>query len=247
MDFMDRGIRQPQQVNNNGAVAPQAPNQNNHPGKKPGRFSKMKNHKLLNFTYVALLFSVTVLIVGVVSSIFLFDGNRDKESRLVDRSKYQAVFLSGGQVYFGKVGDLNNKYLSLTNIYYLTPTQAVQSGNNNATQNNNFTIKRLGCELHRPQDVMVINREQIIFWENLKEDSNENTVPGAIKKLNEQKQDCQQNQSNNGNNNNTNTSNNNATDNAAGNNNTTNNNAPTTPSAPANTEPGADTDTNTGN
>lgn len=247
MDFMDRGIRQPQQVNNNGGVAPQAQNQSNHSGKKPGRFSKMKNHKMLNVTYVALLFSVTVLIVGVVSSIFLFDGTRDKESRLVDKSKYQAVFLNGGQVYFGKVADLNNKYLSLTNIYYLTPTQAVQSGNNNTTQNNNFTIKRLGCELHRPQDVMVINREQIIFWENLKEDSNENTVPGAIKKLSEQKQDCEQNQSNSSNN--TNNANGNASNsNNAASNNTNNNNAATnTPSTPASTEPAAGTDTNTGN
>jgi hypothetical protein len=145
----------------------------------------------LNITYVTLLFSITILLVGVVLSIFLFDGNTDKEHKYVDEDKYQAVFLNGGQVYFGKIVDLNNGYMSLAEIYYLTPNQAVQSDDKSAAQNN-FTIKKLGCELHRPQDVMIINHDQIIFWENLKEDDSQNTVPGAIKKLSEQEQNCEQ-------------------------------------------------------
>lgn len=191
MDFTDQGPRRPQQTNNGGSLESQ-PAQSSGSGKKTGRFHRIKNHKLLNFTYVTLLFSITILLVGVAVSIFLFDGNRNKEDQFVDTSKYQAVFLNGGQVYFGKVADVNDKYMSLANIYYLTPNQAVQSDNKNAPQQNNFTIKKLGCELHRPQDVMVINHDQIIFWENLKDDDSQNTVPGAIKKLAEQEQNCEQ-------------------------------------------------------
>ncbi|HEX5797654.1 MAG TPA: hypothetical protein VFX86_04675 [Candidatus Saccharimonadales bacterium] len=195
MDFTDRTMRQPQQTNS-GGPAPAGP------GKKPGRFHKIKNHKLLNITYVTLLFSITILIVGVVLLLFLFDGNRNKQEQFVDTGKYQAVFLNGGQVYFGKIGKLNSEYMALSDIYYLTPNQAVQSDGSSGSSNN-FTIRKLGCELHRPQDVMLINNDQIIFWENLKDDDSQNTVPGAIKKLAEQPQDCnQQGQSNSQNNNN---------------------------------------------
>src|SRR5438128_2608676 len=41
------------------------------------------------------------------------------ESKLVNAGKYQAVFLSNGQVYFGKIAEMNQVDLTLTNIYYL--------------------------------------------------------------------------------------------------------------------------------
>ncbi|HEX5456351.1 MAG TPA: hypothetical protein VFW77_03205 [Candidatus Saccharimonadales bacterium] len=186
MDFTDRNMRSPQQTNNANLNAP-VPGPGS--GKKAGRFHRIKEHRLLNITYLTLLFSITVLIVGVVILLALFNGNRDKESQFVDTSKYQAVFLNGGQVYFGKVTNLNHEYLTLTDIYYLTPNQAVQTGKN-TTSSNNFTIRKLGCELHRPQDGMIIDHSQIVFWENLKDDSSENTVPGAIKKLSSQPQNC---------------------------------------------------------
>lgn len=223
MDFTDRGFRQPQQQTNSNNLETPAP-QGSGPSKKPGRFHRIKNHKLLNFTYLTLLFSVTVLIAGVALSLFLFDGNRNKEDQFVDTSKYQAVFLNGGQVYFGKVTNLNKDYMTLADIYYLTPNQAVQSDSKNSTANN-FTIRKLGCELHRPQDAMVIDHGQIVFWENLKDDSSENTVPGAIKKLASQPQNCdQQSSQSNNSSSTTNTNSSNSSSNSS--------NSSTTPSKP---------------
>lgn len=218
MDFTDRSMRQPQPAHNNsGASSPAQPSQ----PKKPSRFQRIKNHKLLNITYVTLLFSITVLIVGVAYSIYIFDGNRNKEEQFIDTGKYQAVFLNGGQVYFGKVAEANSSYVTLADIYYLTPNQAVQSDNKNNAASNNFTIRKLGCELHRPQDVMVINHDQIIFWENLKDDSSENTVPGAIKKLSQQPQNCEQQTQSNGSSSN-NAANSNNTSNGSGTNSSNN-------------------------
>src|ERR1700694_3259032 len=37
----------------------------------------------------------------------------------VETNHYQAVFLTNSQVYFGKLTSSNEKYLTLTNIYYL--------------------------------------------------------------------------------------------------------------------------------
>src|SRR6201985_2895939 len=47
-------------------------------------------------------------------------------SQAVKDKQYQAVFLTNGQVYFGKFGNVNSSYVKLTNIYYLQVQQAVQ-------------------------------------------------------------------------------------------------------------------------
>lgn len=210
MDFTDRGLRQPQPTNSSNS-SEQTPAQPPASGKKLGKLRKLKDHRLLNITYVTLLFSITVLLVGITVLIFLFDGN-NKQDKLVDTGKYQAVFLNGGQVYFGKVTDVNDKFISLADIYYLQVNQSVQPDSKQAS--NNFTLTKLGCELHRPQDVMVINQSQVIFWENLKDDNSQNTVPGGIKKLKETPQNCetqsQNNSSSNGSSNNSAKSSNNS-------------------------------------
>ena len=206
MDLTNQGVNQPQQASNPNNARPVAAH-GGHQDKKPSKFKRIRDHKALKVVYISLLFSITVLIVGVVSSLFLFDGDRNKESRFVDTGKYQAVFLNGGQVYFGKINDLNDSYIALSNIYYLQVNQSVQPDDKSSA--NNFTLAKLGCELHRPQDTMIIKQDQVIFWENLKDDDSQNTVPGGIKKLAEtdQGKNCQQAAQPANNNSNTNTTN----------------------------------------
>lgn len=93
----------------------------------------------------------------------------------IDGSKYQAVFFTNGQVYFGKLHTMNNDYMRLTDIFYLqrkasdtTDDKNLQKGSNESDLNNVELVK-LGQELHGPQDEMVINKDQILFYENLKE------------------------------------------------------------------------------
>ena len=87
---------------------------------------------------------------------------------------YQAVFLSNNQVYFGKLHDKDDKYPVLTDIYYLRVTQPLQP----SQPNPNINLIKLGDELHGPADKMEINRDQILFIEDLKPDSQ---VVAAIK------------------------------------------------------------------
>lgn len=134
--------------------------------------------KGLRLAQIALLFSATILVVAVVWYLAL-GGSSKAEQSYVDNSKYQAVFLNGGQVYFGKIGELNNRFLSMSNIYYLRVNQQVQPNQSTNAANNDVSLVKLGCELHGPQDSMVINREQVIFWENLKDDGQ---VAQAVKK-----------------------------------------------------------------
>ena len=118
--------------------------------------------KWIRVIFVVLLFSLTVLAIGIA---ILFYSGRVREAHLVDTTKEQAVFLTNGQVYFGKIKDINTQYLDLQNIFYLN-SQSSQGSNSNSTPTS-FSLVKLGCELHGPLDQMVINRQQVSFWENL--------------------------------------------------------------------------------
>lgn len=136
----------------------------------------------LRIVWIVLLFSATILAVAMV--ILLYIGG-DKEEKLVDKAKFQAVFLTNGQVYFGNVTAVNDKYVDLKNIYYLSVNQPVQpeQQSEEGEDQSSVSLVKLGCELHGPVDQMVINREQVTFWENLKTDGQ---VSKAIDKWVEQ-------------------------------------------------------------
>ncbi len=124
----------------------------------------------LRVANVVLLFSITIL---ALSLVMLFRSSNPNEAKYIADDKYQAVFLNNGQVYFGKVTNMNSKYFNLHNVFYLN-SQNQSSGSTSTdtskTSSNNFTLVKLGCELHGPYDQMVINRDQVTFWENLKDD-----------------------------------------------------------------------------
>lgn len=124
-----------------------------------------------------------VVILLVALAVFIgFSGNNG-EDKYVDSSKLQAIFLNTGQVYFGNIKTLNNKYFVVTNIYYLQQTNNNNSGNGSSNAGNNVTLVKLGCELHEPYDQMVINSDQVTFWENLQDNGQ---VAKAVKTFQQQ-------------------------------------------------------------
>ncbi len=93
----------------------------------------------------------------------------------VNGKEFQAVFLTNGQVYFGKVSKVDSSYVKLTNIYYLQVTAAANGSQTvqpkaSDTANQQVSLAKLGGELHGPEDTMFISRQQVLFWENLKSD-----------------------------------------------------------------------------
>ena len=88
-----------------------------------------------------------------------------------ETNAYQAVFLSNGQVYFGKLSRERSQYPVLRDIYYLQVTQPPQLIQPDETSPANINIVKLGQELHGPEDEMRINRDTILFIEDLKPDS----------------------------------------------------------------------------
>lgn len=77
---------------------------------------------------------------------------------------YQAVVLTNGQVYFGKLDKLGAQYPSLNDVFYIHTQQ-----NPETKQITNSLVKR-GREMHGP-DRMIINAQHILFIEPVRPDS----------------------------------------------------------------------------
>lgn len=118
-------------------------------------------------------FWVVLLVIIVVIALAWWQGDLfsfDKEE-LSDRGGYQAVFLTNNQVYFGKLSDEDEEYPVLREIYYLRVTTQLQPLAENVPSQPAINLVKLGNELHGPQDEMRINKEHILFVEDLKPDS----------------------------------------------------------------------------
>jgi hypothetical protein len=133
--------------------------------KRGGVFAKLVRVEV----FVVLFFSALLL---AALSVWLASSNTiGGQSKEVNSANYQAVFLNIGQVYFGKIASLNDKYMVLNDVFYVNCNTGT-SGNSTCQQNGNntYTLYKLGVnELHAPQDKMVINQSQVAYWENLKD------------------------------------------------------------------------------
>jgi hypothetical protein len=152
---------------------------------------------------------LALLAVGVVASLVLSFGTKSQISKLnetssettssskeevgfkaLDKDKYQAIFLKGsggesgnGQVYFGKVTEVNSAEVELKDIYYLRNGSVDSSSED-------ISLAKLGCELHGPEDHMSISRDDISFWENLKDDGQVVKAIEEFKRANPRGQSC---------------------------------------------------------
>ena len=134
-------------------------------GLEPKPKSKKISLKLIAISVSGIL--VVAIIVLAVLSFY-----RSTTGSAIDTNKYQAVFLNSGAVYFGKLQIMNSNYMKLTDVYYLQ-TQAADAKNPQPAASNsstNLQLVKLGSELQGPEDEMVINKDQVTFFENLKSD-----------------------------------------------------------------------------
>jgi hypothetical protein len=81
-------------------------------------------------------------------------------AEVIDRDLYQAVFLTNGSTYFGKLQQQGDAWFVLTDVFYLSASEG------SAPQ----LIKR-GSEPQGPREPMIIPQAQVLFIENLRDDS----------------------------------------------------------------------------
>lgn len=147
----------------------------------------IKEEKALKRWILPIVVSIVVIVLAAIG--WFVWSQSQKTDVAIDSSKYQAVFFTNGQVYFGKLATVNGDYMKLTDIYYLQ-TQATDGASDQknpqqtATNQNNVQLVKLGDEVHGPEDAMVISKQQMLFYENLKTDGK---VAQSIKKHQEAK------------------------------------------------------------
>ena len=124
--------------------------------KAPVRTSKRNNKKNI--------LGVLLAIILLASAIFAWFTITNR----VNASRYQAVFLTNGQVYFGKLHGYYGGRPYMTEVYYFQSA----SGSADTKMSSQQQLRKLGTEVHGPEQELLLNRDSILFVENLREDSN---------------------------------------------------------------------------
>jgi hypothetical protein len=115
------------------------------------------------FTMLVVLILLVVLVLVARTQLFragvasLFSPSAFEQ---VDRNAYQAVFLTNGSTYFGKLQQQGDDYFVLYDVFYLSASDQA------STQ----LIKR-GSEPQGPREPMIIPAQQVLLIENLRDDS----------------------------------------------------------------------------
>lgn len=136
----------------------------------------MNRNKVILYVLYALVIIALAYALFVTKGFGLWKSKSDQ----FKTGGWQAVFLTNGQVYFGKVSGLGGQFSTLKDIFYLQVQKPIQPTQEGDTANQGkLTLIKLGNEIHGPVDEMKVNRSQILFVENLKEDGK---VMQAIKR-----------------------------------------------------------------
>lgn len=103
---------------------------------------------------IGIIFVILFVLNGLFIKIDVVKPNNDT---------YQAVFLTNGQVYFGKLTANRTQYV-LRDVFYIQAFDPRKT-------NTEIKLVKFGDELHGPEDEMVLERSQVGIWENLRLDS----------------------------------------------------------------------------
>jgi len=114
--------------------------------------------------FVTLLVLIVLILLVLVVRTQLFRAGlaslfAPSAAEVIDRSAYQAVFLTNGATYFGKLQPQGDDWFLLTDVFYLSASD----------QTSTQLIKR-GSEAQGPKEPMIISKEQVLFIENLRDD-----------------------------------------------------------------------------
>lgn len=143
--------------------------QNRQPEQQPTVVRKTRPGKSKKRLVISII-AIVVLAFGA-GAVYKFVLKKNDNNLVgVNSGQYQALFLTNGQVYFGKLSKADGKTIRVDDIFYLQVQQAVQPKAEGTNDQGETQLIKLGGELHGPEDTMYIDRNQVLFWENLKSD-----------------------------------------------------------------------------
>ena len=110
-----------------------------------------------------------VAFVLVVAQFWLYSLHFN---RIFNNATVSAVTLTNGQTYFGRLEKFGTHTVVLFNPYYLqvnpTTTETTDPATTEATgDSSNLQLKKLTDDFHQPNDYLIINRDQVLYWQHL--------------------------------------------------------------------------------
>jgi len=130
------------------------------------------------------LIAVALLIFLSAGGFFGYRYYQQKKVVNAALSRRQAVFLNNGQVYFGFVDGPDKQIVHINDVYYLKNQQNANENQQQSTDTKNgsqFILVKLGNESYGVESSLYVNRDQIVYYEDLRDDSK---VSQAIKNNN---------------------------------------------------------------
>ena len=168
MDNMHARMRVPEREAAKASAAPVHEESSRYVSPNPPAAEAKRNKKsrLPKWGWFVLALAIIAGIIFGAWKLFLTGTSADG----IDKDKYQAVFLSSdslpSNVYFGKLERMDDGYYKLTKVYYL------QNPDENESQDTtSLTVVRVAKQVHSPQDEMVVPREQVMYYQNMTDDS----------------------------------------------------------------------------
>lgn len=139
---------------------------------KRKEFSQKLPHWMFGVTYACVILSI--LLVGAKFALH----GAIYRSLFMDTT-YQAVTLSNGQTFFGQLNQYGPSTFVLEDVYYLqtaavTETTVDAADGTTPTEgasNSGIELVKLVDDVHKPMNHIVLNSDQIVYWQNLSQAS----------------------------------------------------------------------------
>lgn len=113
-----------------------------------------------------------VLAIALVTMLIM----KSQPAQVVDINKFQVIYLTNGQAYFGKLQNTTGEYLVMRTPYVAQSVETPGADGQEAAPTT--TLLRVRDQTYGPEDSIAFKAEQVSFWQNLRSDSK---VTAAIK------------------------------------------------------------------
>lgn len=91
------------------------------------------------------------------------------DMRTIDKGTYQVISLTNDQIYFGKITSIDDKTVTIENVYYMANTAAQSDEQTSASSTS--ILRPLDKAIYGPKDTLYLRKSQVVSWQNLKNDS----------------------------------------------------------------------------
>lgn len=110
---------------------------------------------------------ITAGIIAVALIVFAVLWNRGTfDVQQIDGTKYQVVYMTNGQAYFGKLQNVKGDYLVIK-----TPYSTQSTDGQDKTAEAQTTLIKISGQVYGPEDSIALRADQVAFWQNLRNDS----------------------------------------------------------------------------